>query len=281
MYKIIGADGREYGPIDANQLRQWIAEGRANAQTKAQAAGTTEWKSLSEFSEFADALGASAGAPPVTGAVNAEQLAADIIARGYKVEIGNCLNRGWGLVKTNFGLLVGASFLLFLISLGLGFIPILGAIANLVIYGPLLGGLYFLYLKRIRGRDASVGDLFAGFSMAFLPLMLAYIVMTVLTGIGILLCLIPGIYLIVAWLFTLPLIIDRRIDFWPAMELSRKVVTKNWWNIFGLGIVLFLVAVAGVLACGIGLLVTIPIATAALMYAYEDIFGSTPTQTTG
>jgi hypothetical protein len=53
MYKIIGADGKEYGPITADQLRQWIAEGRANALTKILAEGTTEWKALSEFPEFA------------------------------------------------------------------------------------------------------------------------------------------------------------------------------------------------------------------------------------
>ncbi len=55
MYKIIGADGKEYGPIPAEVLRQWIAEGRANAQTKIQAEGTTEWKLLSDFPEFAPA----------------------------------------------------------------------------------------------------------------------------------------------------------------------------------------------------------------------------------
>jgi GYF domain 2 len=52
MYRIIGADGNQYGPISAEQLRQWIAEGRANAQTKVLAEGTTEWKPLSEFPEF-------------------------------------------------------------------------------------------------------------------------------------------------------------------------------------------------------------------------------------
>jgi len=52
MYRIIGADGNQYGPISADQLRQWIAEGRANAQTKVLAEGTTEWKPLSEFPEF-------------------------------------------------------------------------------------------------------------------------------------------------------------------------------------------------------------------------------------
>jgi uncharacterized protein DUF4339 len=52
MYRIIGADGNQYGPISAEQLRQWIAEGRANAQTKVLAEGTTDWKPLSEFPEF-------------------------------------------------------------------------------------------------------------------------------------------------------------------------------------------------------------------------------------
>jgi hypothetical protein len=40
MYKIIGADGKEYGPITADQLRAWIVEGRANAQTKVLMEGT-------------------------------------------------------------------------------------------------------------------------------------------------------------------------------------------------------------------------------------------------
>ncbi len=57
MYKIIGSDGREYGPITADQLREWIAEGRANAQTRALAEGAAQWKPLTEYLEFAPALG--------------------------------------------------------------------------------------------------------------------------------------------------------------------------------------------------------------------------------
>jgi len=56
MYKIIGADGKEYGPITVDQLKQWIAEGRANAQTKVLADGATEWKTLAEIPELASAL---------------------------------------------------------------------------------------------------------------------------------------------------------------------------------------------------------------------------------
>jgi len=53
MYSIIGADGSEYGPVSADQLRQWIVEGRANAQTRVQVEGAAEWKLLSELGEFA------------------------------------------------------------------------------------------------------------------------------------------------------------------------------------------------------------------------------------
>src|SRR2546430_2465370 len=66
MYRIIGADGNQYGPISAEQLRQWIAEGRANAQTKILAEGTTEWKPLSEFPEFFGTAAAPPGALPPT-----------------------------------------------------------------------------------------------------------------------------------------------------------------------------------------------------------------------
>jgi len=63
MYKIIGADGREYGPVTAEQLREWIAEGRANGQTKAMAEGAAHWKPLIEYPEFAPLLPRLA--PPV------------------------------------------------------------------------------------------------------------------------------------------------------------------------------------------------------------------------
>lgn len=53
MYKILGADGRQYGPVTAEQLRRWIAEGRANAYTQTLAEGAAEWKPLGAQPEFA------------------------------------------------------------------------------------------------------------------------------------------------------------------------------------------------------------------------------------
>jgi hypothetical protein len=58
MYKIIGADGKEYGPVSAEQLRHWLNEGRVNNQTRVFAEGEMDWRALGDVSEFA---------PPPTG----------------------------------------------------------------------------------------------------------------------------------------------------------------------------------------------------------------------
>lgn len=69
MFKIIGGNGVEYGPVSADQVRQWITDGRANGQTLAQMEGTTEWKAISSFPEFAGSL-ASAPKPFATPTID-------------------------------------------------------------------------------------------------------------------------------------------------------------------------------------------------------------------
>ena len=67
MYKIIGADGKEYGPISIEQLRQWIADGRVNAESRVQEADAVEWKTAADFPELGLApVGGftSGGSPP-------------------------------------------------------------------------------------------------------------------------------------------------------------------------------------------------------------------------
>ncbi len=56
MFKIIGADGKEYGPVGADQIRRWLAEGRVNAQTQAWRGGMSTWLPLGSFPEFAPSL---------------------------------------------------------------------------------------------------------------------------------------------------------------------------------------------------------------------------------
>lgn len=70
MYKVIGADGKEYGPVSTEQLHQWLREGRVNAQTRVQPEGSPDWQSLGALPEFAAEMGQSlpAGMPLSPGA---------------------------------------------------------------------------------------------------------------------------------------------------------------------------------------------------------------------
>jgi TM2 domain-containing membrane protein YozV len=63
MYKIVGVDGQQYGPVSAEEIRRWIAENRVNAQTSVQMEGSPDWKPLGSFSEFASEL--KAVPPPI------------------------------------------------------------------------------------------------------------------------------------------------------------------------------------------------------------------------
>jgi hypothetical protein len=318
MYTIIGGDQKKYGPVTAEQLRQWLAEGRVNGQTSAQSEGTTDWKPLAAFPEFVDAL---ASKPPARGlppAATAQPgLAEDIFSRDYDLDIGRCVGDGWNMVKNNFGTVFGGVAIFMLIQVGfglLGQIPIAGILASLgslIIYGPLMGGLYYFILKNIRGQPAAIGDIFAGFRLAFAQLLLGYIVVALLTGVaalpgmaimavpifmmirhhaveagpvlwvvlGFILAMIPAIYLSISWMFSLPLIIDKQMEFWPAMSASRKVVGKHWWLVFGLMVVCGLINLVGLLACCVGIFVSLPIVFGAMMYAYESIFSAPASRT--
>ena len=56
MYRVLGSDQKEYGPVGADQIRQWLIDRRLNANSLLQAEGSTEWKPLSFFPEFSATL---------------------------------------------------------------------------------------------------------------------------------------------------------------------------------------------------------------------------------
>ena len=59
MFTILGADGKEYGPVAADKIREWIKNGRANAHTSIKRAGETQWTTIAALPEF------GGGPPPV------------------------------------------------------------------------------------------------------------------------------------------------------------------------------------------------------------------------
>jgi len=63
-YTIIGGDQKEYSSVTADDMRKWIADGRLNGQSMAKGDEDTEWRTLSTFPEFAEALAAGSAPPP-------------------------------------------------------------------------------------------------------------------------------------------------------------------------------------------------------------------------
>src|SRR5207249_4690655 len=121
MYKIIGGDGKEYGPVDAEALRRWIVEGRLNGRSQAQPEGSGEWKTLAEYPDFASALASQAGnGPAAAGAapppMDSEAWAALLLSRAPHIQVSLCLSRSWQLLMSNFGLLFGATAIIWWIG---------------------------------------------------------------------------------------------------------------------------------------------------------------------
>jgi hypothetical protein len=88
-----------------------------------------------------------------------------------------------------------------------------------------------------------------------------------------LMCMIPWIYVFTNFLFTLPLIIDKEMDFWTAIKTSWKLVHRHWLSVFGLLFMVLLINFGGFCLCCVGVFFTFAFTTAACMFAYETIFG--------
>jgi len=145
-----------------------------------------------------------------------------VISEGYTVKIEEYLDRGWEICKQILGLFVGFFVILVIIWIALGQIDErISAPVNFLISAPLSGGFWIAALQSVKKQSTVIGDFFKGFKY-FVPLVLANVVMFLLVALGMILLIIPGVYLSVSYCFTIPIILDRGMDFWPAMEASRR-----------------------------------------------------------
>lgn len=313
QYRVLGADGREYGPVDEQTILQWISEGRLASRSMGRLEGTDAWRPLAEFPEFVAALrkfdpGWGTTQPPVTGEWNPE-----VLNRDYRLSVGECVDTGWRVYRQHFWQLVLGYLVCVLISVALsliGIVPVLGVIFSVVgqwlILNPIWAGAQFLCLRAVRGQDVSVEHVFVGFQTRYwqvvagglipglLSMLLLFFGMVVLgTGTGmswtlpgagaivtvigsilVVVGLVVAIYLSVCWFFTLILILDRGLRFWPAMCASRAMVVKHWWRVFWMLMVSGFLSAIGLLLCCIGVFLTVPLGMTVSMAAYETIFGT-------
>jgi hypothetical protein len=190
----------------------------------------------------------------------------------HSLPVGGYIKTGWELFKQYPYGFIGFSLLNVIIHLVLYSIPLIGALASIAVSPALAMGNFTVGAKLLQLQTPEFRDFFTGFSF-FGQLFLVALVSALLIGIGMTLLIIPGIYLIVAYLFASCLVVDRRLDFWPAMEISRRAVTPLWFGFFAFVLIVAAINLGGVLLLGLGLLATIPISFCALTVAYADIFG--------
>jgi uncharacterized membrane protein len=199
----------------------------------------------------------------------------ELIADGYDFDFGKYISDGFDVFKKEAGSFIGFGILSGLIIAIAGMIPFGG----LIVAPPLTIGFSIYSHKVAYDQSRQFSDFFKGFNgRLFGQLILVSVVSGILSALGMILFILPGIYLAVGYIFASQIVLfyDPKTEFWEAMEFSRKLVTKNWWSFFGLGIVAGLIALSGILLLGIGVLITAPIASCILYAAFNDIVKPSP-----
>lgn len=186
------------------------------------------------------------------------------------VKIGEWISEGWELVKSDLWNFIIITLIFFLIEIAASFTYI----GTLIVTGPLLCGYYYIILNKIRGGKINIGDLAKGFNF-FVPALLAFLLISILTTIGLIFCIVPGLIIGAMYQFTFPLIVEKKLGFWEAMEESRKIIWPHIFQFTIFIIVLGLIVILGVLLCCVGTLITIPIGYCSMAYAYKDMVGFT------
>lgn len=151
---------------------------------------------------------------------------------------------------------------------------------------PITAGIAMLGIYRAVDRDVMGNMAFSYFGFT-LPLLIAGILIGFIVGAPIaaavlmaeasnmlsLVLILPAIYLGFSYFYVFPLIVEKRLPVWTAMEASRKAVTTHWLQLFAVYFVMVLLVMLSVLPLGIGLVWTVPMIFALGGVLYRIIFG--------
>jgi uncharacterized membrane protein len=181
---------------------------------------------------------------------------------GIKAAPGRWIGEGWEIVKADLG-----NFILMALVLGA-----LSSMVPLIIQGPLIVGFHIVCMKKILNRPTEFGDLFKGFNF-FVPALVASLLIGLFSAVGLLLCIVGSLVVGAMYKFTYLFILDKRMDFWPAMQASHAVVKNDYFGFTMFLLLIGLVDLLGVLCCIVGVLVAMPVGFAAITVAYKEIVG--------
>jgi len=188
-------------------------------------------------------------------------------------DLGTWIVDGWHIIRDE---LVGYAIAAFLLLLILVVAFKIHPIVYIAVGGPLKAGLFLMTINHMRtGKPPLIGDLFQAYNR-YVPITLAFLLMSAFAAVGFVLCIIPGIIVTALYLFTFLFIVDKGYDFWEAMEASRRIASRDYMLFILFAVVLMVLNFAGFLCFGIGLLITVPLQYAAIASAYRQIVGFEP-----
>jgi uncharacterized membrane protein len=179
--------------------------------------------------------------------------------------VGTCLSGAWGLYKKNFVTHVVACFL----------VAVVASISGGLLVGPMLVGYMRMIAKEHNGESVQIGDVFRGFD-DFVPAFVAGLISTIVVSLGLLLCVIPGLLIMALPTVALYLVAQGESDGVAAFNRAWGIVTKNLGSAFLCALVLGIVGSLGTLLCGVGVLLTAPLAMIGSYYMARQLVGDEP-----
>ena len=191
-------------------------------------------------------------------------------------DIGDVFKEAWELTK-QYKLAMWGSFLIYIgisVAIGLPFeimVLVSQIIIGLVTY-PLGVGVTMMGVKRSVGLPVNAFMVFDYYPKT-IPIFLLYLLMMIMIGLGFILLIIPGIYLAIAYSMAMPLMIEKNMRLWEALETSRKAIHKCWFGVFGLYIVLGVVLLVSIIPLGLGLIWSMPFFFISMGIVYRSLFG--------
>lgn len=170
--------------------------------------------------------------------------------------------RGLVEVSLTFAKIVG-----FGLSLCMGLVIMVIMIA---VQSVTMGALQILWLRLVRGQDANFGHL-AEVKRFILPLIITNLLVGLATFAGMLALIIPGYIVAFGLLWSSAVVLDHNVKGVEALKASWALTDGHKVNLFLLGLILGVLNFIGMLACGVGTLVTFPVTMGALLYYYNAV----------
>lgn len=127
-------------------------------------------------------------------------------------------------------------------------------------------------LKVVRGQRGDISDLFQP-TTRFVPMLIAVVCALLGTYIGLALCLIPGIIFALGVQLYPYVVMERGLGGIDALKESWNLTSGHKLDLFVYWLLVALLYIAGVCACGVGVLVVIPITWFALAKIYLQLVG--------